>query len=148
MAAGEVARGTIRRLPLTRTPSGFPAVGEAVIFDCSWYNRAGVMVIEYWLEVNGEEQARRRESRIDDPRKVGKLFELGLISYSRWYDYSRARDDMLATTDTAWAPWYTAHADGQERACLNVATHLFGQVPLRTHPPREGHLVRPSAAPP
>ena len=52
-----------------------------MIFDCSWYNRVGVMVIEYWREVNGEEQARRRESRIDDPRKVGKLFELGLISY-------------------------------------------------------------------
>src|SRR2546430_11037727 len=54
-------------------------------------------------------------SRIHDPRKVWKLSPMDLKSYSRWYDYSRARDAMLAATDTAWAPWYVADADDKKR---------------------------------
>ena len=138
----------------------FPAAGEVVIFDRSWYNRAGVervmgfcteeeskhfleqvpgveramvdsgiILVKYWLEVSSEEQTRRLESRLDDPRKIWKLSDLDLMSYSRWYDYSRARDDMLAVTDTTWAPWYLAHTDDKKRARLNIITHLLGQVP-------------------
>ena len=143
----------------------FPAAGEVVIFDRSWYNRAGVervmgfcteeeskrflalvpgveqamvdsgmVLLKYWLEVSREEQTRRLESRIDDPRKIWKLSELDLLSYSRWDDYSRARDDMLASTDTGWAPWYVAHTDDKKRARLNIITHLLGQVPYQPIP--------------
>ena len=110
----------------------FPAAGEVVIFDRSWYNRAGVepvmgfctpeqterfleltpgvekamtddgiLLLKYWLEVSAGEQTRRLESRMHDPRKIWKLSDLDLKSYSRWYDYSRARDAMFAATDTA-----------------------------------------------
>ena len=54
---------------------------------------------------------------------------MDLESYSRWYDYSRARDDMLAATDTLWAPWYIAHTDDKKRARLNIISHLLWQVP-------------------
>src|SRR5260221_973876 len=108
-----------------------PAAGEVVIFDRSWYNRAGVervmgfcpeeqvkrflqitpdveraivesgvILLKYWLEVSQEEQTRRLESRIADGRKIWKLSPMDLESYSHWYDYSRALDEMLATTDT------------------------------------------------
>ena len=138
----------------------FPAAGEVVIFDRSWYNRAGVervmgfctheetkrflaivpaweqamidsgiIIVKYWLEVGMEEQTRRLESRIDDPRKIWKLSDLDLKSYSRWYEYSRARDDMFTATDTGWAPWYLAHSDDKKRTRLNIITHLLGQVP-------------------
>jgi polyphosphate kinase len=138
----------------------FPAAGEVVIFDRSWYNRAGVervmgfctheqtkrfleiapgveqamidsgiVLIKYWLEVGVEEQTRRLASRIDDPRKIWKLSDLDLNSYSRWYEYSRARDDMLTATDTGWAPWYLAHSDDKKRTRLNIITHLLSQVP-------------------
>ena len=137
-----------------------PAGGEVVIFDRSWYNRAGVervmgfctdeqaerfleqapavekamidsgiRLIKYWLEVSADEQTRRLESRIDDPRKVWKLSDMDLASYTRWDDYSRARDEMFAATDTAWAPWYVAHTDDKKRARLNVITHLLSQIP-------------------
>jgi polyphosphate kinase 2 len=138
----------------------FPAAGEVVIFDRSWYNRAGVEpvmgfctpeqterfldqvpavekamvetgihVIKYWLEVSADEQTRRLKSRIDDPRKIWKLSEMDLKSYSRWYDYSRARDAMLAATDTSWAPWFIAHTDDKKRGRLNIISHLLSQVP-------------------
>ena len=138
----------------------FPAGGEVVVFDRSWYNRAGVervmgfctpeetqrflemapgvekamidsgiLLFKYWLEVSPDEQTRRLQSRIDDPRKIWKLSELDLLSYSRWNDYTEARDDMLATTDTAWAPWYIAHSDDKKRARLNIISHLLSQVP-------------------
>jgi len=139
-----------------------PAAGEVVIFDRSWYNRAGVervmgfcteeqvafflkevpefeqamvtsgiLLLKYWLEVIPDEQTRRLESRIDDPRKIWKLSDMDLKSYSRWYDYSRARDDMFKASDTAWAPWYVAKTDDKKRGRLNIITHLLGRVPYQ-----------------
>ena len=149
-----------------------PASGEVVIFDRSWYNRAGVervmgfctpkdtdrfldlvpavekamtdsgiLLLKYWLEVSADEQTRRLEGRINDPRKVWKLSELDLKSYSRWYDYSRARDAMFAATDTAWAPWYIARTDDKRRGRLNIISHLLSQVPYKPLAPR--HVVLP-----
>jgi polyphosphate kinase len=137
-----------------------PAAGEIVIFDRSWYNRAGVervmefctmeqvnrfleltpqvekaiiesgiILIKYWLEVSEEEQTRRLEGRIDDPRKIWKLSPMDLKSYSRWYDYSRARDDMFKATDTPWAPWHVVRSDDKERARLNVISHFLSVIP-------------------
>jgi polyphosphate kinase len=142
-----------------------PAAGEVVIFDRSWYNRAGVervmgfcsektarkflkivppveklmvdsgiILIKYWLEVSMEEQTRRLESRIDDPRKIWKLSPMDLKSYSRWYDYSRARDEMFAATDTDFAPWHVARSDDKRRARLNIISHLLDQIPYRKAP--------------
>jgi polyphosphate kinase 2 len=137
-----------------------PAAGEIVIFDRSWYNRAGVervmgfaseeqvrdflkavpavekaivgsgvILLKYWLEVSPEEQTRRLQSRIDDGRKIWKLSPMDLKSYSRWFDYSRARDDMFRTTDTAWAPWYVVPSNDKKRARLNILTHILKKVP-------------------
>ncbi len=136
-----------------------PAAGEIVIFDRSWYNRAGVervmgfcsedqakrfltmvapvektiiesgiVLLKYWLEVSEEEQTRRLESRIDDGRKIWKLSPMDLKSYNRWYDYSRARDEMFEATDTPWAPWYVAHSDDKKRARLNIISHLLKHI--------------------
>jgi len=143
----------------------FPAAGEVVIFDRSWYNRAGVervmgfctdeqaqrflqivppvekvmvesgiILLKYWMEVSPEEQTRRLESRIEDGRKLWKLSPMDLKSYSRWYDYSRARDEMFAATDTAWAPWYVVRSDDKRRARLNCITHLLSQIPYKKAP--------------
>ena len=90
---------------------------------------SGIQLIKYWLEVSPDEQTRRLESRIEDPRKVWKLSKLDLESYERWYDYSRARDDMFGFTHTAWAPWYVAHSDDKKRCRLNVISHLLSIVP-------------------
>jgi polyphosphate kinase 2 len=151
----------------------FPAAGEVVIFDRSWYNRAGVervmgfatpdeverflrmaptvekamvdsgiILIKYWLEVSQEEQTRRLEGRIDDPRKVWKLSDMDLKSYRRWYDYSRARDDMFAATHTAWAPWFVADSNDKKRARLNIISHLLSQVPYEPLPERAVTLSR------
>jgi polyphosphate kinase 2 (PPK2 family) len=90
-------------------------------------------LIKYWLEVSAGEQTRRLESRIDDPRKIWKLSDMDVASYTKWDEYTKARDDMFAATDTAWAPWWVAHSDDKKRARLNVITHLLGQVPYEAH---------------
>lgn len=139
-----------------------PAAGEIVIFDRSWYNRAGVervmgfctpeqvrkflstvpavehaivesgvILLKYWLEVSQEEQTRRMEDRINDPRKIWKLSPMDLESYSRWYDYSRARDDMFEASDSKWAPWYVAHSDDKRRARLNIISHILASIPYK-----------------
>ena len=95
---------------------------------------SGIILIKYWLEVSADEQTRRLESRIDDPRKIWKLSDMDLKSYGRWFDYSRARDDMFAATDTAWAPWFVAHTDDKKRGRLNIISHLLGQVPYEPLP--------------
>jgi polyphosphate kinase 2 (PPK2 family) len=84
--------------------------------------------------VSPDEQTRRLDGRIDDPRKIWKLSPMDLKSYSRWYDYSRARDDMFKATDTAWAPWYVVHSDDKKRARLNVISHLLSQIPYEELP--------------
>ena len=142
-----------------------PAAGEIVIFDRSWYNRAGVervmgfcsdeqadrfldivpdtekaivesgiILIKYWLEVSEEEQTRRLEARINDGRKIWKLSPMDLKSYSRWYDYSRARDTMFKATDTPWAPWFVIRSDDKKRARLNAISHLLKQIPYGSVP--------------
>ena len=90
---------------------------------------SGIILIKYWLEVGPDEQTRRIEGRIHDPRKVWKLSDMDLESYGRWYDYSRARDAMFAASDTPWAPWYVAHTDSKRRGRLNIISHLLSQVP-------------------
>jgi polyphosphate kinase 2 len=142
-----------------------PAAGEVVIFDRSWYNRAGVervmgfcteeqtrkflvavpgvekaivesgvILLKYWLEVSPEEQTRRLEARINDGRKIWKLTPMDLKSYSRWYDYSRARDDMFVATDTPWAPWFVARSDDKKRARLNIISHMLDNIPYEEVP--------------
>ena len=142
-----------------------PAAGEIVIFDRSWYNRAGVervmefcteeeaqkflkavpavekaivdsgvILLKYWLEVSPEEQTRRLEDRINDGRKIWKLSPMDLQSYSRWHDYSRARDDMFMATDTSWAPWFVARSDDKRRARLNIIKHILSKIPYEEVP--------------
>src|SRR5882672_8940774 len=93
--------------------------------------RSGIVLIKYWLEVSPEEQTRRLEARIDDGRKIWKLSPMDLKSYNRWYDYSRARDDMFKATDTAWAPWFVARSDDKKRARLNIISHILSKVPYK-----------------
>ena len=95
---------------------------------------SGIIPIKYWLEVSPEEQTRRLEGRIDDKRKIWKLSPMDLKSYSRWYDYSRARDDMFNATDTPWAPWHVVRSDDKERARLNVISHFLSQIPYKDLP--------------
>ena len=150
------------QLYIQRYLAHFPAAGEVILFDRSWYNRAGVervmgfcsekeserflqltplfergvvnsgiTLIKYWLEVTEEEQQRRFESRLDDPRKIWKLSPMDVKAHSRWYDYSRARDDMLLATDTQYAPWYIVDSNDQRRARLNCISHLLGLIPYK-----------------
>ena len=99
-----------------------PAVEKAMV-------DSGIILLKYWLEVSPEEQTRRLEGRIHDPRKIWKLTDMDLKSYGRWDDYSRARDAMFVATDTPWAPWYLARTDDKKRGRLNIISHLLSQVP-------------------
>jgi polyphosphate kinase 2 len=150
---------------LQRYVPHFPAAGEVVIFDRSWYNRAGVervmgfcteeqargflkvaplfeqlmirsgiILLKYWLEVSPEEQTRRLEDRIGDGRKTWKLSPMDVKSYDRWDDYTKARDEMFAATDTARAPWFVARSEDKKRVRLNVISHLLKQIGYKEVP--------------
>ena len=95
---------------------------------------SGIVLIKYWLEVSPEEQTRRLKARIEDGRKIWKLSPMDLKSYSRWYDYSRARDAMFVATDTAWAPWYVARSEDKKRVRLNIIADLLQKVPYEEAP--------------
>ena len=95
---------------------------------------SGIILIKYWLEVSAEEQTKRLSARIDDGRKIWKLSPMDLKSYSKWYDYSRARDDMFKYTHTAWAPWIVADSNDKKRARLNIIRDLLSRVPYKEAP--------------
>ena len=160
-----------------------PAAGEMVLFDRSWYHRAGVervmgfctdeeyqefmrsapefermlvrsgiTLIKYWFSVSDDEQERRFQGRIHDPKKRWKLSDMDLESRRRWMDYSKAKDEMFAHTDIKQASWFVVDADDKRRARLNCISHLLSVIPYEDVtrpalelPPREdsGAYVRP-----
>jgi polyphosphate kinase 2 len=150
-----------------------PAAGEIMLFDRSWYNRAGVervmgfctdeqyhafleacplaermivqngiTLIKYWFEVSQAQQSERFHERIHDGRKIWKLSGMDLESHRRWYDFSRARDDMFAATDTEFAPWYVINADDARRARLNCIRHLLSKLPYQELPRESVKLTK------
>ena len=153
---------------LQRYMQHFPAAGEIIVFDRSWYNRAGVehvmgfvtdqqytrflslcpqmekymvdggiRLIKIWLEVGKEEQERRFRARIDDPMRHWKLSPMDIESFRCWYDYSRARDMMLKSTDSKHAPWYIVRSDDKRRARLNCISHILKSIPFKkAHRPK------------
>ena len=156
---------------IQRYMTHFPAAGEVVIFDRSWYNRAGVewvmgfcneqqhrrflelcpfieklivengiILLKYWLEVGDKEQERRFRARIDDPIRQWKLSPMDLPSRERWYDYSRARDQMLDATDTDFSPWNIVDSNDKKRARLNLISHLLKQIPYEKQPRKKVKL--------
>jgi len=90
---------------------------------------AGIVLIKYWFEVGMEEQTKRFEARMEDPRKVWKLSPMDLESHRRWYDYSRAHDAMFEATDTEISPWYVVQADHKKSARLNCISHMLSLIP-------------------
>jgi polyphosphate kinase len=160
-----------------------PAAGEMVLFDRSWYNRAGVervmnfcteeeyrefmrtcpefermlirsgiTLVKYWFSVSDDEQERRFQARINDPTRRWKLSPMDLESRARWVEYSKAKDEMFAHTDTKQSPWYVVNADEKKRARLNCIHHLLSLIPYKdltpepiSLPPRLDHkgYVRP-----
>ena len=145
-----------------------PSAGEMVLFDRSWYNRAGVekvmgfcsdkqyqefmatvngferalvasgtILVKYWLDIADETQEERFQERIDDPRKRWKLSPMDLKARSKWVDYSRARDAMLANTSSEHAPWYIVDGNIKRHARLNTITHLLGQIPYQDLTPKK-----------
>jgi polyphosphate kinase 2 len=139
-----------------------PAAGEMVLFDRSWYNRAGVehvmgfctepqylefmqscpefermllrsgiRLIKYWFSVSDEEQERRFQDRMETVTKRWKLSPMDLESRKHWADYSRAKDEMFALTDTKQSPWYVVNAENKKCARLNVIRHLLSMFAYR-----------------
>lgn len=151
-----------------RYVSQLPAAGEMVLFDRSWYNRAGVehvmgfcnedeyneflrscpefermlirsgiILIKYWFSVSDEEQEKRFQDRIKDPTKRWKLSPMDLEASSRWFDYSKAKDEMFKYTDIKQAPWYVVNADDKMKARLNCIHHLLSLIPYKDVTPEK-----------
>ncbi|MFO0864815.1 MAG: polyphosphate kinase 2 [Gemmataceae bacterium] len=163
------------QLYIQRYMAHFPAAGEVVVFDRSWYNRAGVeyvmgfctkdqykdfirlcpafeshvvrsgiILIKIWLEVSQKEQEKRFEARIEDPMRQWKLSPMDLESYSRWYEFSEARDLMLDATDTEDAPWHLVRSDDKKRARLNCIAHILERIPYQDVPREKVKLPKRS----
>jgi polyphosphate kinase 2 len=149
-----------------RYAARLPSAGEIVLFNRSWYNRAGVehvmgfctqaeyeeflrfcplfeqslqnegiQLVKYWLSVSDEEQERRFEKRLTDPRKRWKFSPVDLQSRARWVDYAEAKDRMFARTDSDESPWHVVEADDKRTARLNLISHLLSLVPYERLPP-------------
>jgi polyphosphate kinase 2 len=160
-AAGEIAlfdRSWYNRAGI-ETVLGFctPEEHRRFLQQCPIFERLlvgdGIHLIKYWFSVSDEEQARRFESRIDDPMRRWKLSSTDLYSRTKWVDYSRAKDEMFVHTDIPESPWFVVPSDDKRRARINCMAHLISEIPYRTRkldkikiPPRqrdEGY-VRPS----
>ncbi|MCX6307056.1 MAG: polyphosphate kinase 2 [Bacteroidetes bacterium] len=156
-----------------RYVSHLPAAGEMVLFDRSWYNRAGVervmgfcteteywdflrscpnfenmlirsgiILIKYWFSVSDKEQEKRFIQRINDPTRRWKISPMDVESRTKWIDYSKAKDEMFAYTDTKQSPWFVVEADDKRKARLNCICHLLSMIPY-DDVPRETIILPP-----
>jgi polyphosphate kinase 2 len=163
---------------IQRYMSHFPSAGEIILFDRSWYNRAGVervmnfcteedyrqfmnvtpdlerkivdngiILLKYFLDVSQAEQRRRFQARISDPLKHWKLSPMDTESVRRWWDYTKAYQDMIQGTDSPHAPWYIVPADDKRRARLNLIHHMLDQIPYRMVEPDLPKLPRTQPRP-
>ena len=138
----------------------FPAAGEVVIFDRSWYNRpgvervmgfctekkarrflelaprfeaalveSGITLLKYFLDVSEDEQERRFRARVEDPLRQWKLSPMDVELYNRWWDYTRAYDEMIRATDTRHAPWWIVPSNDKKRARINCISHILSSIP-------------------
>ncbi|MCF8378209.1 MAG: polyphosphate kinase 2 [Bacteroidales bacterium] len=99
--------------------------------------RSGIILIKYWFSVSDREQEKRFKSRITDPTKRWKFSDVDLKSFTKWEDYSRAKDEMFSYTDTKQSPWYVVEADDKKRARLNCISHLLSLIPYDYITPEE-----------
>lgn len=144
-----------------------PAGGEMILFDRSWYNRAGVervmgfctddeyweflrscpnfermlirsgiILLKYWFSISQKEQERRFQERIEDPTKRWKFSEMDIKSRDKWVEYSKAKDEMFAYTDTKLSPWYVVDTDDKRRARLNTIQHILHTIPYEDLAPK------------
>jgi polyphosphate kinase 2 len=145
-----------------RYAAHLPAAGEMVLFDRSWYNRAGVekvmgfctndeywdflracpnfermlihsgiILVKYWFSVSEKEQEKRFKSRIKNPTKRWKLSPMDLESRRMYVEFSKAKDEMFAYTDTKVCPWYMVDADNKKLSRLNCIHHLLSLIPYQ-----------------
>lgn len=166
-----------------RYVSELPTAGEIMLFDRSWYNRAGVehvmgfctkeeydeflrscpefermlirsgiILVKYWFSVSNKEQEKRFQERIENPVKRWKISSMDIESRSKWVEFSHAKDNMFAYTDTKQSPWYVVEADDKRRARLNCISHLLSLIPYKDLTPKsfklnprkpDEHYVRP-----
>ncbi len=135
-AAGEIAlfdRSWYNRAGVERV-MGFCTHQEYVEFlrSCPEFEhmlqRAGIVLVKYWFSVSDEEQEERFQDRLNDPTKRWKLSPMDLEARARWVEYSKAKDDMFAATDTTRSPWNVVEADDKKRARLNCISHLLNQI--------------------
>jgi polyphosphate kinase 2 len=134
-----------------------PAAGEIVLFDRSWYNRAGVdqvceflrqvpvfekllvndgiRLFKYWLSTDQAHQEERFAERLEDPLKRWKLSPIDVEARTRFSDYTKAREAMFAATHTSHAPWTVVDYNDQKRGRLTLIRNLLDRLPDTHVPP-------------
>ncbi len=141
-----------------RYANHLPAAGEIVLFDRSWYNRAGVervmgfcsskqhaefmhqvplfeqmlvndgiSLTKLWFSVTRGEQRTRFTIRQIDPVRQWKLSPTDLASLDKWDEYTTAKEDMFAWTDTEVAPWTVVKSNDKKRARINAMRYVLGK---------------------
>lgn len=95
---------------------------------------SGIRIIKFWFSVSSKEQDRRFQERIENPMKRWKFSPMDLKSRDRWEDYSQAKDEMMAATNTEECSWWVVEADDKRRARLNAIAQLLDLIPYRDIP--------------
>ena len=83
----------------------------------------GTVIMKFFLHISREEQRKRLQARVDDPKKCWKFQHGDLEERKFWKDYMRAYEDALSKTSTDWAPWYIVPANQKW-----YRNHLVGSI--------------------
>jgi PPK2 family polyphosphate:nucleotide phosphotransferase len=82
------------------------------------------VILKFYLHISKEEQKKRLEERLQDPRKQWKFKIADVDERKLWSEYMKAYTDALSATSTEWAPWYVVPADSKTNRNVLISSVL------------------------
>ncbi len=88
---------------------------------------SGFSLTKLWFSVTQAEQRTRFAIRQIDPVRRWKLSPMDIKSLDRWHLYTEAKETMMLSTDTDFAPWTTIKSNDKKRARINAMRFFLSQ---------------------
>lgn len=91
----------------------------------------GAIILKFWLQIDKDEQLRRFEDRQNTPEKQYKITDEDWRNREKWDAYEQAVNEMLARTNTAYAPWIVVESNNKHYARVKALQETILAIEAR-----------------
>ena len=98
------------------------------------------LILKFFLHITKEEQKKRLQERLEDPRKKWKFSINDLPERKKWNEYVKAYEEAISKTSTNQAPWYVIpsnHKWYRDLIVSHIIVKHMDDLPLKYPKPIE-----------